>query len=895
MSRQKGRRDPSRRGNRSPLWRLPVDREVAEELDFHLEMRIREYMEQGIAENEARRRALERFGDPQTLAASCRRQARGRNRRWQALELLDELRQDLKFGLRQLRRRPLLAACLIGLLAVGLGATAAVSALLEQALLTPPAFHDPERLVTLWEQHLPRAKTKNSVSPANFLAWSEETSAFQGMAGFITVTASLTGEDGPPLRVKARIATQGYLDLLGVPARLGRTFLPEDFAEGAEPVVVLSHQLWQQRFGGRSDVVDRTIPINGTDRRIVGVMPVGSELPMGPSLSPYGDAADLLTPLTVSESWREPRGRWLMVLARLAEGVDLEQARADLDVVMARQRERHGDFNAGWASQAEPLLDHLREPMKLPLLALFGAVLLVLGIVCMNASSLMVGRTLGRADELAVRRALGAGRRRLLRQLLVEGAVVVAAAGALAWLLAAGILRLVRATFPPELLPAHEVSGTVGIFWVTLALVGFCVLLFGLLPGMMITARQRRLSQPASLGSSRRRHRLRAALVFSQVALALVLLVGAGLMLRTVGGLLAVDPGFHRGGVVSFGISPDREEGDAGGVGFYDRLLERLAALPGVSSVGAISHMPLTSLGAATSYYPTDRPEPEPGQSPVADIRILHGDYLETLGISLLAGRAFDSRDRAGQEPGVILISDRLAQRVWPGESAIGRQIAVSWGEAGPREVIGVVGDVHYADLLTNPRDAIYFPQEQEPQGVLNVALRTDEDLATLAPILRQVVDELDPNLPIFNLRSVGRVITGSLSEQRFLAGILGVFAVLALALAALGIYGVTALSVTQSTREIGLRMALGAAPWEVARLFLKRTALLTGIALATGLGASLLLGRAVESLFFGVKAYDPATLATTVLLLLLASLTAAWIPARRAARLDPTRALRWE
>lgn len=888
-------RQKTRRANRSPLWRLPVDREVAEELELHLDLRIREYLEQGLPEDEARQRALERFGDPRRHAAACRQAARGRNRRWQTVQLLDELGQDLKFGVRQLRRRPLLAVCLVGLLAVGLGATTAATVLLDQALMTPPPFQDPERLVTLWEQHIPRSKTQNSVSPANFLAWSEQTSAFERMAGFITITASLTGDEGPPQRIKARIATEGYLELLGQPPHLGRGFLPEDFAEGAEPSVVLSHRLWRQRFGGRSDIAGREVIVNGTAHRILGVMPAASGLDMGPAFSPYGDAADLYSPLRVSESWREPRGRWLMVLARLKSGVDLEQARADLEVVMGRQRQRHPSFNTGWASQTVPLLEHLRAPLRLPLLALFGTVLLVLLIVCLNASSLMLGRTLARGDELAVRRALGAGRRRLLRQLLVEGSVVVGAAGVLAAFLAHGILRLARATFPPELLPAHQAPATAGIFGVTLALAGLCVLLFGLTPGLMISMRRRRLAGPASVGASRQRHRLRAALVFSQVALALVLLVGAGLMLRTVRGLLRVDPGFYRGGVVSFGIAPDRELDDAGIANFYDRLLERLAGLPGVSSAGAVSHMPMASLGAATSYYPTDRPEPEPGQAPVADIRILHGDYLGTLGIPLLAGRAFDARDRAGRQPGSVLVSERLAQQYWPGESAIGRRVFVNWGEAGPREVVGVVGDVHHADLLTAPRDAIYFPQVQEPDGVLNVTLRTDEDLIILAPTLRAVVAELDPNLPIFDLRSTGGVIAASLSKQRFLASILGVFAILALVLAALGIYGVTALSVTQSTREIGLRMALGAAPWEVARLFLHRTAILTGLALAVGLGASVLLGRAVESLFFGVRADDPATLASTALLLAAAALVAALIPARRAARLDPTQALRWE
>ncbi|MEM7355841.1 MAG: FtsX-like permease family protein, partial [Acidobacteriota bacterium] len=391
------------------------------------------------------------------------------------------------------------------------------------------------------------------------------------------------------------------------------------------------------------------------------------------------------------------------------------------------------------------------------------------------------------------------------------------------------------------------------------------------------------------------RQRLRSVLVFSQVALALMLLVGAGLMLRTVRGLLQVDPGFEGEGVVSFSMAAARGLEDPQLFTFYDELLARLGALPDVASVGAVTHLPMASLGAATSYFPVDRPEPEAGQAPVADIRVLRGDYLGTLGIPLLSGRAFDSRDRAGQEPGSILISRAAAERHWPGDSAIGRELRISWGDGGARRVIGVVGDVHHADLLSPPRDAIYFPQDQERERAMTVVLRTSRTLRDLAPDLRGVVTVLDPALPIYDLRRVDGVVSESLSKQRFLAAILGIFALLALSLAALGIYGITALSVHQSTREIGLRMALGASPWGVAGLFLRRTAVLTVSALALGGVASVLLGRSVESLLFGVRATDPVNLLGMALLLAIAALIAALVPARRAARLDPTVALRWE
>ncbi|MEM7355770.1 MAG: ABC transporter permease, partial [Acidobacteriota bacterium] len=539
-----------RRSNRSPLWRLPVDREVDEEMRFHLDMRIREYRQQGLSAEEAERRALARFGDRARHAASCRLEAKVRNRRWSLGYWFDEMSQDVRFGVRQLRRRPWLALCLVGLLAVGLGSTAAVAVLLEQGLWQPPPFDTPQDLMTLWEHHTTRGKTKNSVGPANFLAWREETQTFSQMAGFITISVNLTGGEGPPQRLKARLGTEGYLDLLGAPPVLGRYFLAEDFIEGAESTVVLSQALWQQRFGGRRDIVGDQVAINGEALRVVGVASSAIHLDMGPAISPYGDAADVFLPLPESAGWRQPRGRWLMVLARVVPGVTVEAARADLAAVMDRQVERHARFNADWASQLVPLLEHLREPLRLPLLALFGAVSMLLLIVCLNASSLLFSRTLGRSTELAVRNALGAGRQRLARQLLVEGLVLVTAAGGLAWLLAGGILRLARATFPPELLPAYA-SGGRGIVWlVALALAGFCIMLFGLLPGLALSGRLSELAHAVSVGGSRRRQRLRSVLVFSQVALALMLLVGAGLMLRTVRGLLQVDPGFEGEGVV---------------------------------------------------------------------------------------------------------------------------------------------------------------------------------------------------------------------------------------------------------------------------------------------------------------------------------------------------------
>lgn len=884
----------SGRSNRSALWRLPVDREVREEMELHLELLVREHEQQGLSSEEARWRARERFGDPARWAAECRQLARERNRRWSLGDALSELDQDLRFALRQLRLRPVFALTVIVLLALGLGATTAVAGLLYQALWQPPPFAEPERLVTLWEQQLARGAEKNVVGPANFIAWREETTAFSGIAGLFTGAANLAGE-GEPQRVKARYVTVGYFDVLGVPPLLGRLFVPEDTAGEGRSVVVLAHHLWQQRFGGRRDVVGSSLQLDGRDFEIVGVARPEVKLAMGLPFAPYGDAPDLYQPLPIREEWRQAGGRWMMVIARLRPAVTLAQAQAELDAVMARQTERNPGLDAGWTARVLPLAEHLREPLRLPLLALLGAVTLMLLIVCVNVSSLMVGRNLARSGELAVRRALGAGRARLSRQLLVEGAVLALAAGLGGWLLAGAIHTLARTQLPPALAPAAEGAAPPELWLVALGLGGVCLLFFGWLPALPALRPLRALAHPAALGGGHGRHRLRAGLMFFQLATALVLLVGAGLMLRTVWGLLERDPGFDGQGAVSFAVAPARSFEETQVAAFYDQLLERLEALPGVSKVGAISHLPMASAGAATRYSPADRPPPEPGEEAVADIRIVRGDLLEALGIPLLEGRTFDERDRFEQQPKSALISRRLAETWWPGRSALGREIRVSWGDDDPRVVVGVVGEVANRGLDVPARETIYFPHAQESSNVMTIVLRSDRGLEVLAPLVRQVVGEIDASLPVYELRTVASVLDRSVERQRFLARVLGALAGLALLLAVVGIYGLTSLVVAQSTREIGLRMALGATPAKIAGLFVRRIAWLTAAAVVAGLSIAVAAGKSVEALLYGVAASDPLTLTVTAGTLAAATLLAALVPARRAARLDPTRALRWE
>ncbi|MCG8455561.1 MAG: ABC transporter permease [Holophagales bacterium] len=882
-----------KRSNRSPLWRLPEDLEVREEMETHLELMVRDLIESGLEESEARRRAAARFGDAAAYAEQCRSLARQRNRRWAGSAFLGELRQDLQAGVRQIRRHATVSLTIVAMLALGLGAVATSLDLVFAAVMQPPPFDEPDRLLTLWEHQTARDYQKNVVSPANFLAWKEGADAFSRMAAFITVTFNLTEPSGgrEPERVKVRSVTDGYFDVLAKAPLAGRLFRPEDAAEEAADVVLLSHHVWQQRYGARKEIVGETLVLDGTSHEIVGVLPADVALDMGPTLSPYGDAADLFVPLAAPEAWRIPRGRWLQVLARLDDGASIDEARQQLDAVMQRQLEQHPQFSANWQAQVVPLAKHLREPLEAPVLALAGGALLVLLIACFNASSLLLGRVLARGGELEVRAALGAGRARLLRQLMVEGAVLAACAGALAFLLSGAFGSMARAALPIAPPPPGGSS-----LIVLAALTAACALIFGFLPSIPAL---RRLAAPGSsgraIGSSRHRFRLRSALVFAQVALTLVLLIGAGLMLRTVWRLLDVDPGFDRDGIVSFSLSPPRGSEAAAVNTFYDQLLERIGELGGIESVGTVSHLPMASAGAATSHWPADRPRPEAGQENVADIRIIRGDYFATLGIPLLEGRAFDGSERADHEPGSIVISESVAEAFWPGESALDRELVITWGDDDARRVIGVVADVRHAALGTPPRAAIYFPASQERNTGMTVVLETRRDPEALVGSLRALIRELDASLPLYDMQTVRGVLDRSISHQKLLAWSLFAFALLAILLAAVGIYGLTALTVTQSTREIGLRMALGASPGGVALRFLARIARLTAAALLAGLASALLLGRSLEALLVDIEAWDPATLAVTALLLGFVALAAALVPVRRATRLDPTRALRWD
>jgi putative ABC transport system permease protein len=821
--------------------------------------------------------------------------------------MFEAIRSELRAAIRTLRRRPALSSLVAALLAAGIGAAALVFSLIQGILLEPLPFLEPERLVSIWERSSTVGadgeseavrKAKNVVSPANFLDWRAQSSTVARMAGFAVTPANLigSGEDGAPepRRVRLGLVTEGWFEVLGVAPALGRAFTADETAPGGALTAVLADHTWRTVFGGAPDVLGRSVRVDGRDFEVIGVMPPGMELDMGAAAGPLGAPADLWTPLPITEQWQVRRGRWLLVIGRLAPGAGLEQAGAELATIAERLAGEHPDFNTGWGTTVVGLRDHVTSSVRSVLLLLFGAVLLVLLIVCANVAALLLARTAARAGEIAVRGALGATRRRLLVQLLGE-TVLLFVLGAGAGLLAARLALGSLARWLPADLPRLDNVG-IDARVATAALLAALLagVVSGLVPALWAT-RTAGLRARAALGGAS--GRLRSALVGGQAALALVLLAAAGALLSSVRDQLATDPGFETDSLLSLSLSLPRAaypEPEAQR-DFFDRLLERVEALPGVRSAGAVTFPPLGGSGAATSYWPTDRPEPEPGEDTYTDVRVVAGDFHRTLGIPLIEGRLFDSRDRAETERVPVVVSRELAEQTWPGRSALGQELAVSWGGAVRAEVIGVVGDVRYADLVTEPRPALYFPLERDQASAMTVMLSTPSDPETLAPLLRATVGELDPELPIESLRTMRSVVRGSVARDRFAMGLVSAFALASLLLAAVGLYGAVAFQVRARRAEIGLRLALGATPTSIGRSVIGRAIGLVAAACVVGLALALAGGRLTATAVHGGAAAAPLTLAGAAAALLVAAAAAAAVPALRASRVDPATMLRSE
>ena len=803
--------------------------------------------------------------------------------------------QDLRYGFRVLLKSPGFALVAILALAIGIGANTAIFSVANTLLLQRLPYRDADRLAIVWEHNLVRDRKSNVVGPANFVHWRELNRTFEGLAAVSpTLNVTLTGA-GDPEEIAAQLVSVELFSVLGVQPALGRAFVPEENRPDAR-VVILSDRLWRRRFGADPGVLHRTIQMQGQPTTIIGVAPRGFSL--------LDKTVDMWAPLPFTAQARTPGGRSLQVVGRLKPSVTFEAAQQDMTRVGADLTAMFPAFNTGWTVRVVPIREELTAGVRPALLVLAGAVAFVLLIACANVANLLLARATARRRELAVRAALGAGRGRLVRQLLAESLLLAGAGGAVGlavgWWSVAFLRNVAAERLPIQRLEMVAIDERVLVFTAAAALISG--VLFGIVPALTGTGANlnESLRDGGRSGPGARGSRTRAAFVVLEVALALVLLVGAGLLIRSFVRLLDVNPGFDPSHTLTLRVSLPRARysDSAQQAQFFERFFHEVDALPGVNAAGAVSWLPLTGLGSATSMEIVGKPTPPQGHEPVTDVRVMTHRYLEAMGVPLLQGRLFIEGDAADTN-GRIVINETMAKKIWPGEDPIGKRVRINWGTPSREdEVIGVVGDVKHYGLDTPAsavRPMIYWPYARSPYTTMTVAVRATGDPTTLITGVGGVLRRIDPDLPIAGVRTMAEVVSTSVAERRLTMLLLTIFAGAALVLAAVGIYGVIAHSVTQRTQEIGIRMALGAQRADVLRMIVRQALVMVSVGIAAGAVGALLLTRLMSGLLFDVRPADPVTFGVVSAALAAVAVVASGLPGLRATRVDPVIALRAE
>ena len=796
---------------------------------------------------------------------------------------------DFRYALRQLIKAPSFTVVAILTLALGIGACTAIFSVVNTVLLRPLDNADPDRLVIIRETQLPKFP-EFSVSPPNYLDWEKQAKSYEYLAAYTGASLNLTGE-GEPQRLTGIKATAHYFDVMGVKPILGRMLLPEEDAVGKNHVVVVSYGFWQRVFGGARDVVGRSIQLNGEPYQIVGVAPyIG-----------LASKVDVWTPMAFKpdETANAARGgHYLGVWGRLKPGVTFIQAKAEMEVIAAQLAVQYPDPQKGWGIFMMPMQDYLVRDVKPVLYTLLGAVGCVLLIACANLANLLLARATARHREISIRAALGAGRGRLVRQLLTESVVLAICGGAAGVFLAELGLDGLLALAPASLPRSGEIHLDLGVLLFSLGLSIVTGLLFGIAPAWLAArADVNEALKQGTRGSTEggARGRLRGALVVLEVTLALVLLGGAGLLARSFMQLAHVDPGFipENATMMRLSLPQKKYAQPEQQTAFADALLDRLKNLPGVQSVGITHSMPLVG-DYVLGFKIEGRPPIDPSQEPSLNYYAVTPDYFRAMGIRLVRGRVFTAQDDA-KAPRVCLINETLARQYFPNEDPIGKRMHITNGPETWREIVGIVGDIKQYGVDQQTTSQGYEPFAQVPFSSLNVVIRTKGSAAALLGALRPAVYAVDKDQPIGVIRPLEEIVADSVSRQRFAMTLLTVFSGVALVIAAVGIYGVMAYNVVQRTGEFGIRMALGAQQRDVLRLVLTQGGKLIGIGLALGLLATLAASRAMGSMLFNTSAYDPLTLSSITLLLGAVALIACFFPANRATKVNPIEALRTE
>ncbi len=811
---------------------------------------------------------------------------------------MDNLWQDIRFSVRTLVRNPATTVVALLTLALGIGANTAIFSVINGLLLKPLPFPKPDEIVFLLESNPARGIPRSGVAPPTFDDWRRQSQTFEGMSAMLERRFNLTGGEEPEAVQGARV-TPEFFGVLGIRPALGRGFLAEEGRVGGPQVVVLSHKLWRRRFGADPKIVGRQVPVDGESATVVGVLPPGFDLP---------SQSEIWMPL----QWRftpEMRdARFLEVVGRLKTGATLEQARAEMKTIAARLERQYPGFNTSWTALLIPLHEILVEKVRPALLLLLSAVAFVLLIACANVANLLLARLAAREREIAVRTALGAGRARLVRQMLTESLVLFLSGGSLGLLLAVWATQGLVALYGKDLPREQEIGldGNVLLFALVVSLV--TGLLFGLAPALSGTRGSffgaLKEGGRAVAGGARSR-RLRYLLIVGEVAVALVLLVGAGLLLRSFVRLREVDPGFRPEGVLTAEIVLRSKEyaNDEQRIAFTRELLDRLQAIPGVESADTVVPLPLTGFDYIQVFHVEGRPEPPTGESRSAHYRMVTPGFFRTMGIRLLQGRVFTFQDTQTSLP-VVIVNKTMADQIWPGENPVGRRIALTDSVAREAlvwaEVVGVVANLRHQALDQEGGVEVYVPQLQDPVGgQMSILLKTSGEPTRLAGDLREAVHSVNANLPVERVRTLESLVAESQSGSRFQTVLLGLFSGVALFLAALGIYGVVSDAVTRRSHEMGIRMALGGRRTEVLALVIRQG--MAPVLAGTGIGLVLagfllwaLSDRLGDYLYRG-RAFDPAVLCIVPLVLLAVALLANWLPARRATRVAPSVALRSE
>ncbi|HJR40437.1 MAG TPA: ABC transporter permease [Gemmatimonadaceae bacterium] len=877
---------------RSALVRLGGARHGAErgerldeEIGFHIEMQTQRNLEAGMSPEEARRQAMLAFGGRERFREEARDEYRSRP--------LEELAQDVGYAGRTLRRSGPFAVAAMLTLALAIGANTAMFSVVNALLLRKLPYVEPERLVMLWERNLSSPTERNVVGPANFLAWRDAARSFEVMAAFVNWPMTVSGASEEPAAVTARLANAPLLGMLGARPLMGRLLTEGDDTPEAPRVAVISHALWMEQFGGRRDVVGRSFRMNAIDHMVIGVLPADFH---------FYEPVDLWVPMRFTAAHRTVPGRYIRVLARLKPGVTPEQADLEMKALARQRLEDVPEMNANWTALAVPLHENLVGGARPALLVLLGAVGFLLVIACANVANLLLARAADRQREIAIRVSLGAAPGRIVRQLLTES-VVLAVAGAAAGLLLAlwgtrALVALIPAEFPLPQIAGVAVDVRVLAFTAVLAVV--TGIAFGLAPALQARGSDvhELLKEGGRSGasSSRARRRFRNVLVVAEMSLAFILLAGAGLMVKSFAELQQVRLGFEPRNVMVGGLSLPRSkyQNDTVRLAFFEEVERRVAAIPGVQTVGAISFLPLSGLRSASSFLVEGFPAPPPGEEPVGDMRAVTPGYFQAMGIAIKAGRPLLVTDGA-ESPSVAVVSETLARTFWPNESAIGKYLLYEWFESERVEIVGVAADVHHENPAAEPFMEIYRPLTQFPYAEMTLVVRGIGDQRRLAQSIREAVHSLDPEQPVAQLRPMEELVAESVGTTRLSTMLFGLFGGLGLVLAAVGIYGVMSYTVQQGKHEIGVRMALGASPATVLAGVMRSGLTLAIAGVAIGVAGALALTRLMRTLLFGVSPGDPMVLVQIALVLAVVAAVAVWVPARRATRVDPMLALRNE